>query len=71
MSIFITWIHSIDTPFRASYAQEVGEQIQEFPQENATHYMVGSERITQANQAALSALYGDDIAFYETVPEGW
>lgn len=68
MTTYVIWPKNIDVGFRTAYASEVGENIQDNPQETVTHYVVGSSRLNQANMNTLINEFSD-VVFSDTLPE--
>ncbi len=69
--MYIIWKKENDKAFSEDYFNEVGEQIQALPQENAegTHYVVGSSRVTVDHVLTLKESF--DIFGGENKPEWW
>jgi len=57
MTVFIVWPHEIDADFREAYFSVVNEYVQESPQDNGTHFLIGSGRVTQEHIEHLSVLF--------------
>lgn len=70
MTIFVIWNKAIDLEFRAFYPSVAinGEQIEDAPTENATHFIVGTSRLNEAGQSALSVEFGANVSFTAEMP---
>lgn len=72
---FVKWDKANDAAFKSSYdstvaAENIGNSIRENVEE--THYLVGSSRITAAEQTALENNVNFDATFSDdTEPVGW
>ena len=73
MTTYIQWAKHIDSDFRAFYPtiSLEGEVIEGSPAVNDTHSMVGTSRLDAAGRAAISAVFGGNVIFTETAPEGF
>ena len=69
MTLYVTWLKTEDVAFRAAYLDETGEAVEDYPRENATRYLLGSSIVTEADCAALDAVF--DITYSSTEPSGY
>lgn len=67
MTTYIIWPHDDDAALRAVYEDVVGEALQSEPQNNGTHYIVGSTRITEEHKSILLG-HTPSIEFSDTSP---
>lgn len=70
MTTYMIWPHEDDDALRSVYEETVGEAIETNPRSNGTQYIVGSYRITDAQQAELAFAF-PDVQFVADLPEGF